>query len=274
MHAAEGILTTRGGMTSPRRRGGARHGQALRLGRRHDPRRLRGQARMTCGGVTLEEGRRHHHRRLDRPGAARRRRRCCEPELSGDFATLMEWADAARRMKVRANAETPRRRAHGAQVRRRGHRALPHRAHVLRRRPHRRGARDDPRRRRGGPPRRARQAAADAARGLRRAVRDHVGPAGDDPPARSAAARVPAAHRGRDGRGREPRWASASTSCSARAPELHEFNPMLGLPRRAASPSPIPEIAEMQARAIFEGAVEAEQEDRRAGRRPRSWCRW
>jgi pyruvate,orthophosphate dikinase len=30
-----------------------------------------------------------------------------EPELSGDFATLMTWADAVRRLKVRANAETP-----------------------------------------------------------------------------------------------------------------------------------------------------------------------
>ena len=30
-----------------------------------------------------------------------------EPELSGDFAQLMTWADAARRLKVRANAETP-----------------------------------------------------------------------------------------------------------------------------------------------------------------------
>jgi pyruvate,orthophosphate dikinase len=30
-----------------------------------------------------------------------------EPQLSGDFATLMEWADQVRRMKVRANAETP-----------------------------------------------------------------------------------------------------------------------------------------------------------------------
>ena len=30
-----------------------------------------------------------------------------EPTLSGDFGTLMGWADAARRMKVRANAETP-----------------------------------------------------------------------------------------------------------------------------------------------------------------------
>lgn len=30
-----------------------------------------------------------------------------QPELTGDFGTLMEWADSARRMKVRANAETP-----------------------------------------------------------------------------------------------------------------------------------------------------------------------
>ena len=30
-----------------------------------------------------------------------------EPELSGDFATLMAWADKIRRLKVRANAETP-----------------------------------------------------------------------------------------------------------------------------------------------------------------------
>jgi pyruvate,orthophosphate dikinase len=30
-----------------------------------------------------------------------------EPELTGDFATVMEWADAARRMKVRANADGP-----------------------------------------------------------------------------------------------------------------------------------------------------------------------
>jgi len=29
-----------------------------------------------------------------------------QPELSGDFATLMNWADAIRRMRVRANAET------------------------------------------------------------------------------------------------------------------------------------------------------------------------
>ena len=30
-----------------------------------------------------------------------------EPQLSGEFGTLMGWADEARRLKVRANAETP-----------------------------------------------------------------------------------------------------------------------------------------------------------------------
>ena len=30
-----------------------------------------------------------------------------KPEMTGDFATLMGWADEVRRMKVRANAETP-----------------------------------------------------------------------------------------------------------------------------------------------------------------------
>src|ERR671933_1086598 len=30
-----------------------------------------------------------------------------EPQLSGDFATLMGWADKLRKLRVRANAETP-----------------------------------------------------------------------------------------------------------------------------------------------------------------------
>jgi pyruvate,orthophosphate dikinase len=30
-----------------------------------------------------------------------------KPEMTGDFAALMEWADKARRMHVRTNAETP-----------------------------------------------------------------------------------------------------------------------------------------------------------------------
>ena len=43
---------------------------------------------------------------------------------------------------------------------------------------------------------------------------------------------------------------------STRARELHEFNPMLGL-RGCRLGIAYPEIAEMQARAIFEAAVEA-----------------
>src|ERR1700724_1753255 len=30
-----------------------------------------------------------------------------EPELAGEFDTLMKWADAVRKLKVRANADTP-----------------------------------------------------------------------------------------------------------------------------------------------------------------------
>ena len=43
-----------------------------------------------------------------------------------------------------------------------------------------------------------------------------------------------------------------------RARELHEFNPMLGF-RGCRLAMAYPEIAEMQARAIFEAAVEAER---------------
>ena len=52
----------------------------------------------------------------------------------------------------------------------------------------------------------------------------------------------------------------------ARAAELHEFNPMLGF-RGVRLAIRYPEIAEMQARAIFEGAVEA---GRRPARRSRA----
>ena len=42
MSVAKGILTARGGMTTPRRGGGARHGQVLRVGRRRGARGLQG----------------------------------------------------------------------------------------------------------------------------------------------------------------------------------------------------------------------------------------
>ena len=103
----------------------------------------------------------------------------------------------ARRARERRHAGG---REEGARVRRRGHRPRPHRAHVLRRGAAAGGAGDDPRLRRGRPPRRARPAPAVPAGGLRGDLRGHGGPAGDDPAARPAAARVPAAARGGDGR--------------------------------------------------------------------------
>ena len=116
-----------------------------------------------------------------------------EPELSEDFNRLMQWADGFRRLKVRANADTPadarQARAFGAEgigLCRTEHmffeesRILAMREMIL--------AEDQEGRRK------ALAKLLPAQRhGLRRAVRDHGGTAGDHPPARSAAARVPAA---------------------------------------------------------------------------------
>lgn len=105
MHAAQGILTSRGGMTShaavvARGMGkpcvagaGELHidGKAgvIRVGNRE----LKKGDIITIDGATGEI----------MAGAVA----TIQPELSGDFATLMAWADETRRMRVRTNAETP-----------------------------------------------------------------------------------------------------------------------------------------------------------------------
>ena len=105
MHAAEGVLTTRGGMTSHAAvvaRGMGKPCVSGAGGVRVDD----AAGTMTAGGRVLRAG---DVITLDGStgqvlaGAVAMR----EPELSGDFATLMVWADGARRMRVRANAETP-----------------------------------------------------------------------------------------------------------------------------------------------------------------------
>jgi pyruvate,orthophosphate dikinase len=64
-----------------------------------------GRGEMSAGGVTVKRG---DILTIDGAaglvfqGAVAMR----QPELTGDFATLMGWADAARRLKVRANADT------------------------------------------------------------------------------------------------------------------------------------------------------------------------
>ena len=201
MHAAEGILTTRGGMTS--------HAAVVARGMGKPCVSGAGSLRVDYAAQTMSGRRQRRSRRATSSPSTARPARCSpaaspmqEPALSGEFAHADGWADKRAQAQGARQCRHAERRARRAQVRHRGHRPLPHRAHVLRCRPHPRGARDDPGRRREGPPRGARQAAADAARRLHRAVRDHEGPAGHDPAARSAAARIPAAHRRGDRRGR------------------------------------------------------------------------
>ncbi|MEE4153650.1 MAG: pyruvate, phosphate dikinase [Erythrobacter sp.] len=105
MHAAQGILTARGGMTSHAAvvaRGMGRPCVSGASGVSIDR-----QARtLRIGTQELKEG-----DEITLDGANGQVMLgivpTIEPELVGDFATLMEWADGARRMAVRTNAETP-----------------------------------------------------------------------------------------------------------------------------------------------------------------------
>jgi pyruvate,orthophosphate dikinase len=104
MHAAEGILTARGGMTS--------HAAVVARGMGKPCVSGAGDVvidyksrQLTVQGRQLKEG---DQITIDGSsgevllGAIR----MIQPKLTGDFSTLMGWADAVRRLKVRANAET------------------------------------------------------------------------------------------------------------------------------------------------------------------------
>ncbi|MCW5692370.1 MAG: pyruvate, phosphate dikinase [Pseudolabrys sp.] len=105
MHAAEGILTTRGGMTS--------HAAVVARGMGKPCVSGAGQIRvdynastMTAGGKTFKKG---DHITID--GSTGQvlegRVHMIEPQLSGEFSTLIGWADKVRKLGVRANADTP-----------------------------------------------------------------------------------------------------------------------------------------------------------------------
>jgi pyruvate,orthophosphate dikinase len=105
MHVAEGILTSRGGMTSHAAVVARGMGKpcvagagAIRVDYEDQSFTVAGQRfakgeKITIDGSTGQviAGEVKMHR----------------PELSGEFAVLMGWADKVRRMQVRANAETP-----------------------------------------------------------------------------------------------------------------------------------------------------------------------
>ncbi|MGX9964157.1 pyruvate, phosphate dikinase [Roseomonas sp. F4] len=105
MHAAKGILTTRGGMTSHAAVVARGMGRPCVAGAGSVSVDYAGQT-LTAGGKRLTAG-----DTITLDGATGEvfagTVAMIEPQLSGDFATLMEWADGVRKMKVRANAETP-----------------------------------------------------------------------------------------------------------------------------------------------------------------------
>ena len=105
MHAAEGILTSRGGMTS--------HAAVVARGMGKPCVAGAGMLRIdyrngviNAAGRQLKEG-----DTITIDGATGQvllgEVKMLQPTLSGDFGILMGWADKGRRMRVRTNAETP-----------------------------------------------------------------------------------------------------------------------------------------------------------------------
>jgi pyruvate,orthophosphate dikinase len=253
MHAAEGIVTTRGGMTSHAAVVARGMGKPCVSGAGSIRIDYVGQT-MTAGGVTLKKG---DILTIDggsgevMQGAAP----MVKPEMTGDFATLMTWADAARRMKVRANAETPTEarvaRSFGAEgiglcrtehMFFDGERIVAVREMILS---------DNEQGRRAALAKLLPMQRQDFAElfeimtGLPVTIRLL------DPPLHEFLPKT-------DEEVEEVAKAMkvSAEKLRARAAELHEFNPMLGF-RGVRLAIRYPEIAEMQARAIFEGAVEA-----------------
>ncbi|HKX22109.1 MAG TPA: pyruvate, phosphate dikinase, partial [Rhizorhapis sp.] len=105
MHAAKGILTARGGMTSHAAvvaRGMGRPcvsgAGSLSIDARSGVLNVGGRKLVEGDTITID-GTTGEVMAGEVPTV--------QPELAGDFGKLMEWADKVRRLKVRSNAETP-----------------------------------------------------------------------------------------------------------------------------------------------------------------------
>ena len=259
MHAAEGILTTRGGMTSHAAVVARGMGKPCVSGAGSLRVDYRAQT-MTAGGTTLKKG-----EILTIDGSTGQvlvgKVPMTQPALAGEFATLMQWADAARKLKVRANADTPADARAAVKFGAEGI-GLCRTEHMFF---------DEDR---------------------IRAVREMI-LAGDEAARRAALAKLlpmqrkdfaelfeimgalpvtirlldPPLHEflphGEEEIAEVAKAMGADPKAlEDRARELHEFNPMLGF-RGCRLAIAYPEIAEMQARAIFEAAVEVSRKTRK-----------
>jgi pyruvate, orthophosphate dikinase len=253
MHAAEGVLTTRGGMTS--------HAAVVARGMGKPCVSGAGTIRvdyatdtMSAGGVTLKKG-----DIITIDGSTGQvlagKVPMLEPELSGEFSTLMGWADKVRRLRVRANADTPtdarlalKFGAEGIGLCRTEHMFFDeNRIRVVREMI----LADDEQSRRAALSKLLPMQRADFVdlfeimQGLPVTIRLLDPPLHEFLPHTQAEIDEVAAAMNADPR-----------KLADRTRELHEFNPMLGF-RGCRLAIAYPEIAEMQARAIFEAAVEA-----------------
>ena len=253
MHAAEGILTTRGGMTSHAAVVARGMGKPCVSGAGALRVDYRAQT-VTAGGTTLKKG-----DILTIDGSTGQvlagKVPMLEPALAGEFATLMEWADKARRLKVRANADTPADARAAIKFGAEGI-GLCRTEHMFFEEDRIRAVREmilaeDEKTRRAALAKLLPMQRADFAELFKIMGRLPVTIRLLDPPLHEFLPHT------------EEEIAEVAQAMGAdpkrladRARELHEFNPMLGF-RGCRLAIAYPEIAEMQARAIFEAAAEA-----------------
>ncbi|HYJ57982.1 MAG TPA: pyruvate, phosphate dikinase, partial [Methyloceanibacter sp.] len=252
MHAAEGILTTRGGMTS--------HAAVVARGMGKPCVSGAGTLRVDYGAGTMtvagQTFRRGDFITVD--GSTGQvlagRVAMVEPALSGEFGTLMGWADAVRKLGVRANADTPNDARVAVKFGAEGI-GLCRTEHMFFEEDRIRAVRemilaDDEKQRRAALAKLLPMQRADFVELFEIMAGKPVTIRLLDPPLHEF---LP---HGEDEIAEVAKAMGMDTKrLKERAAELHEFNPMLGF-RGCRIAIAYPEIAEMQARAIFEAAVE------------------
>lgn len=260
MHAAEGILTTRGGMTS--------HAAVVARGMGKPCVSGCGAIRVDYGRGTMSIGSRTFKTGdvITIDGSLGQvlagRMPMIEPKLSGEFGTLMGWADQVRKLGVRVNADTPEDARTAIKFGGEGI-GLCRTEHMFFEETRIRTVREmilseDEQSRRAALSKLLPMQRADFVelfeimKGLPVTIRLLDPPLHEFLPHTQAEIEEVARAMNTDPR-----------KLADRARDLAEFNPMLGF-RGCRLAIAYPEIAEMQARAIFEAAVEAEKRTSKA----------